>query len=91
MFGEAKAPVGFRPCWGCLHCERGCRPLGHPGSAFDGMRPDEAARSFHLKAYSDAFLEVGGVQRIPFEALLARIEVSTKAANLDIPIEPLDA
>jgi len=55
------------------------------------MRPDEAARSFHLKAYSDAFLEVGGVQRIPFEALLARIEVSTKAANLDIPIEPLDA
>ena len=30
---------------------------------------EAALNAIHMKIYSDAFLEVGGVQRIPFEAL----------------------
>jgi len=51
---------------------------------------EAALNAIHMKIYSDAFLEVGGVQRIPFEALLARIDVSTRAANLHIPLERPD-
>jgi hypothetical protein len=49
---------------------------------------EAAVNAVHMKVYSDAFIEVGGSQRIPLDALLARIEVSTKAENLHIPLQP---
>jgi hypothetical protein len=51
-------------------------------------KQEAALNALHMKVYADAFHEVGGTKRIPFGALLARIEVSTKAANLHIPLEP---
>jgi precorrin-6B methylase 2 len=48
---------------------------------------EAAINLVHMKVYADAFIEVGGTQRLPADALLARIAVSTKAENLDAPLE----
>lgn len=48
---------------------------------------EAALNGVHMKVYSDAFLEVEGVKRIPFDAILARLDVSTRAQNLQLPIE----
>lgn len=49
---------------------------------------EAALNAVSMKVYADAFAEVGGPQRIPFEAMLARIEVTKKAQNLHLPVPP---
>jgi hypothetical protein len=41
----------------------------------------------HMKVYSGAFLEAGGIERVPFEAIMARIDAGSIAAGLNIPLE----
>jgi hypothetical protein len=40
----------------------------------------------HMKVYAGAYRE-GGIARVPFDALLARIEVESIAAGLNVPLE----
>ena len=68
--------------------EQAARLKQHMEFQLQVAQRESAIHAVHMKVYSDAFMEVGGVQRIPPEAILARIEVSTKAANLDIPLTP---
>lgn len=52
---------------------------------------ETAIKAVYSNVWHGAFLEVEGVKRIPFDAIMARIEVESIAAGLNVPLERPEA